>query len=157
MLTHTRQRLLSLLPQKPKRGFDRGASVVSDIPTHTPLTHSLTTPYSLTPTSPSSSRPPPQEGQRRKTDTRKTSIIIPIIIIIPIPISPPSLILLRKPQPQSLSAIITNSFVEPRVLEGVFGGDATFWVVDEDFAEEVQEGCCEGGGGYDDFLEDTGG
>lgn len=50
--------------------------------------------------------------------------------------------------PQRLGAVVYDRFFEPGVFEGLFCGDAQFWVVDEDAAEEVEEvfveGCCGG-------------
>ena len=42
--------------------------------------------------------------------------------------------------------------MEPGVSKGVFGGDAALGVVDEDFAEEVDELFVEGSGWWDDVL-----
>ena len=38
------------------------------------------------------------------------------------------------------------------MFEGFLGRDAPFWIVDEDFGEEVEELAVEWGGGWDDIL-----
>lgn len=56
------------------------------------------------------------------------------------------------PYPCGFGAVVGDGFLEPFVLQGFFGRDAFFGVVDEDLAEEVQEGFVEVGSWGDDVL-----
>ena len=52
----------------------------------------------------------------------------------------------------SLSAIICDGFIEPGMLQGLFGRYSTAWIVDENLFEKVEELPVEGiiiGKGYD--------
>lgn len=51
-----------------------------------------------------------------------------------------------------LCAVVDEAFLEPGVLERLFGVDALFGVVDEDLAEEVQKLFVEGCIGGNEFL-----
>lgn len=61
--------------------------------------------------------------------------------------------LLLNPDLRSLSAIILNELLEPRMLEGFSRGDAFLGVVDEDLEQQVEEQAVEGVGGRDDLRE----
>jgi hypothetical protein len=41
--------------------------------------------------------------------------------------------------PCGFGAIVHQPFTEPRVLQGLLGGDAAAWVVDKDTLEEIEE------------------
>ena len=56
------------------------------------------------------------------------------------------------PYPRGLGPVIGQGLGEPFVLQGCFGGDAHFGVVDEDPAEEVEELLVEFGVGGDYSL-----
>lgn len=69
-------------------------------------------------------------------------------------LSPPlPLHLPLHPNFHGFSTIVRRSyFLEPRVLESLFGGDAVCGVVNKDLAEEIEEEAAEGVVRRDDVL-----
>lgn len=52
-----------------------------------------------------------------------------------------------------LGAIVDRAFLEPRMLESLFGGNAALGIVDENLAKEVEELFVEGCGCRDEVLK----
>ena len=59
-----------------------------------------------------------------------------------------------QPDLVSLRPVIHERFLEPGMLEGLFGGDPFLRIVDEDPLQQVEELFVERGVGWDRFLDD---
>lgn len=54
--------------------------------------------------------------------------------------------------PSSLSAIVDDGLLKPRVLEGLLGGDTILRIIDKDLLKQVQELSVETVVGWNEFL-----
>lgn len=55
--------------------------------------------------------------------------------------------------PVGLGAIVDDAFLEPRMLQRLFGGDALLGIVDKDLSQQVEELPVEGGVDGDELLQ----
>lgn len=55
--------------------------------------------------------------------------------------------------PSSLGAIVDDGLLEPRVLEGLLGGDTILRIIDKDLLKQVEELSVETVVGWNEFLQ----
>ena len=88
----------------------------------------------------------PDTGEMRAIETPMSEVMGGLLL------PSPGLAMKAHPDSVCFGTVVDEAFLEPGVLQGLFGSDSLLGVVDKDLLEEVQECTVEGGINRDELL-----